>query len=193
MDRGLSETADLWPTVERGFGFVHQAAGILGNKEGLGGAAVRERYQDLPGEIGSQVGDASPLQPALEHFLKVTDSYQPGLFHCYDMVDWPRTNNALEQLFGSTRYHERRCTGRKVASPSLVLRGSVRIVAGLGTRNRCVTAEDLAPASIDDWQTLRSGLERRRQMRVLRIRFRRQPTAYLQHLEDILLQQILPP
>lgn len=189
----MSETAELWPTVERGFGIVHHAADILANQERLDGAAVRERYQDLLGEIASQIGDAGPLQPALEHFLKVTDSYQPGLYHCYDMADLPRTNNALEQLFGSTRYHERRCTGRKVASPSLVLRGSVRIVAGLGTRSRCVTAEDLAPASVDDWQTLRRGLEHRRQMRALRIRFRRQPTAYLQRLEDILLQQILPP
>ena len=40
---------------------------------------------------------------------------------CYDVPGLPRTDNALEQLFGSTRHHERRCTGRKVASPSPVL------------------------------------------------------------------------
>ncbi len=193
MDGGLGETTDLWPPVKTGFGFVHRAAGILRNQEGLVGAAVREHYQDLLEQITGQLPDAGPLQPALEHFLKVTDSYQPGLFHCYDVADLPRTNNDLEQLFGSTRYHERRCTGRKVASPSLVLRGAVRIVAGLGTRNRRATGRQLAPRDVKAWQALRNGLEQRRQRRTLRQRFRRDPAAYLKHLEDILLKQTLPP
>jgi transposase len=109
------------------------------------------------------------------------------------LADLPRTNNDLEQLFGSTRHHERRCTGRKAASPSLVLRGSVRIVAGLGTRRRCFQGKDLAPGSLETWQTLRAGLERRRHTRTLRQRFRRNPEAYLRHLEALLLKRTLPP
>jgi hypothetical protein len=85
---------------------------------------------------------------AIRHFRKVTRSYWPGLFHCYDVPDLPRTNNGLEQLFGSTRHPERRCTGRKAASPSLVLRGAVRIVAGLGTRTRRWAGYELAPRHV---------------------------------------------
>jgi len=136
---------------------------------------------------------ARPLKTSITHFLKVTASYWPGLFHCYDVPDLPRTNNDLEQLFGSTRYHERRCTGRKAASPSLVLRGSVRIVAGLGTRSRSFRGSELAPANLETWQTLRAGLERRRHTRVLRQRFRRDPDVYLEQLEALLLKRILPP
>jgi len=62
----------------------------------------------------------------LQHFVKVSASYEAGLFHCYDVVDLPRTNNELEQFFGSYRHHERRVSGRKVASASLVVRGAVR-------------------------------------------------------------------
>ena len=51
MDGGLGETTDLWPPVKTGFGFVHRAAGILRNQEGLVGAAVREHYQDLLEQI----------------------------------------------------------------------------------------------------------------------------------------------
>ncbi|GCE19958.1 hypothetical protein KDK_37580 [Dictyobacter kobayashii] len=54
--------------------------------------------------------------------LRLVAGYWPGLFHCYDHADLPRTNNALEQYFGLARYHERRITGRKQA-PSLVVRG----------------------------------------------------------------------
>ena len=136
---------------------------------------------------------AGRLKTAIAHFLKVTDSYWPGLFHCYDVPDLPRTNNDLEQLFGSTRYHERRCTGRKAASSSLVLRGSVRIVAGLGTRSRSFRGSELAPANLETWQTLRANLEKRRHTRVLRQRFRRDPEAYLRHLEALLLKRTLPP
>lgn len=129
----------------------------------------------------------------MAHFLKVTESYWPGLFHCYDVPDLPRTNNDLEQLFGSTRHHERRCTGRKAASPSLVLRGSVRIVAGLGTRGHCFQGRELAPVNIESWQTLRAGLETRRHTRTLRQRFRRNPEVYLRQLEALLLKRTLPP
>jgi len=133
------------------------------------------------------------LQGAIRHFLKATQSYGPGLFHCYDVPDLPRTNNSLEQLFGSTRHHERRCTGRKAASPSLVLRGSVRIVAGLGPRPRRWEGYELAPTNVSTWRTLRAGLEQRRSARSLRYRFRRDPATYLAQLEALLLKQALPP
>jgi len=57
----------------------------------------------------AQVGD---LAGGIEHFLKVTRSYWPGLFHCYDIQGLPRTNNDLEHIFGQWRHHQRRCTGR---------------------------------------------------------------------------------
>ena len=171
---------------------MHRAADILKNPQALATAAVAERYQALIADATGQAANAGKMQSAIEHFVKVTKSYWPGLFHCYDVADLPRTNNALEQLFGSTRHHERRCTGRKVASPSLVLRGSVRVVAGLGTRDRTYLGDELAPREIEHWRTIRTGLENRRQTRVLRRRFRRNPTAYLQELEAILFKSALP-
>ncbi len=66
--------------------------------------------------------------------MKVSQSYWPGLFACYVYPELPRTNNDLEHLFGSHRYHERRASGRKVASPGLVVSGAVRVLAGLATR-----------------------------------------------------------
>jgi len=128
-----------------------------------------------------------------EPFLKVTRSYWPGLFHCYDVPGLPRTNNDLEHLFGQQRYHERRITGRKVASASLVIRGSVRIVATVMTGLRPFSADDLVPPSIKNWQSLRAELVIARQQRTLQQRFRQNPDAYLADLEHRLIQLILPP
>jgi hypothetical protein len=179
--------------VRIGFSVVHRAARILDNPKRRRSPALRRRYRALLREMRRRTKKAGQLRTAIAHFLKVTESYWPGLFHCYDVPDLPRTNNDLEQLFGSTRHHERRCTGRKAASPSLVLRGSVRIVAGLGTRSRSFRGSELAPTNIATWQTLRAGLEKRRHTRVLRQRFRRNPEAYLRHLEALLLKRTLPP
>jgi len=196
VDRGLERTAGLWPDVRAGFDLVRRAAHELGNDRELTGKVVRRRYAGVLDDVRAAAGRAaegSDLRAGLEHFLKVTASYEPGLFHCYDVPDLPRTNNDLERLFGSTRHHERRCTGRKAASPGLVLRGPVRVVAGLGTRGRCFTGEELAPADPGAWRVVRAGLESRRQARVLRCRFRRDPAKYLQQLEEKLLKPALPP
>lgn len=137
-------------------------------------------------------GAAGELGGAPDHFGKVSRSYWPGLFACYDAPGVPRTDNGLGQAFGSHRYHERRATGRKGASPALVLRGAARLVAGLATRPREVTAADLAGADPAEWKRLRAELEERRERRADRGRFRRDPEAYLKALENKLNQSGLP-
>jgi hypothetical protein len=173
----------LWPTIEVAFGWVHQAAHILGQTD-LDGATIRGQLGGLLGAMTRHRELAGSLGGAVHHFIKVSRSYWPGLFACYDTPGLPRTNNDLEQAFGSHRYHERRSSGRKGASPSLVLRGSAKLVAGLATRKRPVDAEQLATANQEKWQLLRAELDKRRQRRTDRRRFRKDPKTYLKGLED---------
>ncbi len=87
---------------------------------------------------------AGAKELGVTHFLKVTRSYWSGLFHCYEIDGLPRTNNDLERTFGVLRHHQRRCTGRKVAPTSLVIRGSVQLASAIATALHCFTAQDLA-------------------------------------------------
>ena len=58
--------------------------------------------------------DVSPRLDAFRHHLdKVSTSYWPGLFHCYDLEELPRTNNDLESLFRDTQRRLLRTTGQK--------------------------------------------------------------------------------
>ena len=182
----------MWPGVRAAFGWVHRAAHVL-SQEGTDGARIRRQLSGLLGAMARHRAKALALGRAVDHFVTVSRSYWPGLFHCYDTPGLPRTNNDLERAFGSHRYHERRATGRKGASPALVLRGSVRLVAGLATRQRAVGASDLAEAGRFQWQELRQELDERRRRRVERWRFRRDPEAYLKALENRLNQLGLPP
>lgn len=130
------------------------------------------------------------LAGAAAHFVRVSRSYWPGLFCCYEVAGLPRTNNDLEQFFGSHRYHERRASGRKGSSPCLVLRGQARLLAAASTRRRAFSVVELAQADRSRCEELRRQLEARRQRRVQRRRFRRGPKAYLQALEQQLLQAV---
>jgi hypothetical protein len=171
---------------------VRRVASLLENKPRTATPLLRRRMRTLLARMAGSVRKSRKLGAALNHFLKVTRSYGPHLFVCYEVTDLPRTNNDLEHLFGSHRYHERRATGRKVASPSLVLRGSVRLVAAASTRLGLFGSSELALKEVDSWRALRSSLAARRQTRVLRYRFRKDPQLYLADIERRLLQRPLP-
>jgi hypothetical protein len=132
------------------------------------------------------------LAPAIGHFLKVTKSYWRGLFHCYEFPELPRTNNDLEQVFGSVRHHERRATGRKGASPGAVVRGAVRLIAAVATRQGAFGPAELRPRDPEALAQVRREVEQREEARRDQWRFRRDPTAYLEQAEQLLLRATLP-
>jgi hypothetical protein len=192
IEHGLEQTASLWPDIERAYKWIHQAAHILNNHEDEDAAKVQRRFNGMVGAMARHRDCAGSLRDAIDHFGKVTRSYRPGLFHCYAVPDLPRTNNDLEHEFGSQRYHERRATGRKTASPAAVLRGEARLVAAIATRRCEPSGPDLGCVDRERWKELRQRLDRRRQARTQRTRFRRDPAAYLAELEEKARQLILP-
>jgi len=137
--------------------------------------------------------EAGALSGAVSLFLKVSRSYWKGLFCFYRFPEGvlPRTNNDLEHCFGSVRYGERRASGRKGASPAMVVRGSVRVVAAVVTPPEGFAAADIRPDDLKRWRELRASLEQRRESRRSQLRFRRDPAAYLGRLEEQLLKQAL--
>ena len=195
LRRGLEGTADLFPAVREPSKWVKRAARILKNEEGLSAKKARRRLAQLL--VRMRQATATTTEPSvrtgLKQFLKVTQSYWPGLFRCYESPEVPRTNNDLEHAFGSHRYHERRASGRRRGSPGLVVTGSARVISGLATRLRPEEGLVLRPGYVEGWQELRADLERRRESRRKQRRFRHDPAAYLAQLERKCLQLTLPP
>jgi hypothetical protein len=193
VQKGLDATGALWPDVEQAYAWVQRAHSLLENAAGQRAEAVRADYDELLADILQAGSHGSVfLSEAAYQFVKVSQSYGSGLFCCYEQPDLPRTNNDSEHYFGSWRYHERRTTGRKTAAASLVVRGSVRMVAAVATRQRPVCAEPLRPPSVRAWRLLRAQLEQRQETRRQQRRFRRDPDAYLQAVEQRLLKTFLP-
>ena len=192
--RALAQTAPLWPPIYLSYSWVHRAAHVLSNEESLRVEQLRRDYRHLLAEMSRRKEQTGALSGAVSLFLKVTKSYWKGLFRCYRFPEGtlPRTNNDLEHCFGSVRYGQRRASGRKGASPALVVRGSVRVIAAIATPPEGFIAADIRPTNAEGWRTLRASLEKRRESRRAQLRFRRDPEAYLSRLEDQLPKQVLP-
>jgi hypothetical protein len=182
----------MWPAIRIAYGWVHQAARLLENEDEAPGSEVRRRLENLLTEMRADQATVGTLQPAVAHFLKVSASYWPGLFHCYDIPGLPRTNNILEQFFGSVRYHHRRASGRIRASTGTVVRGSVRALASSASRLHPFGEYELRHPNLDRWRDLRRSLDLRQEARRQQGRFRKDPAAYLAALESRLLKPSLP-
>src|SRR4051795_11337 len=194
LRRGLEQTAALFSPVRQAFKWVKRVARILKNQEQLSAPKVRRRLVQLLVRMrqAAATTDETSVRDGLRHFLKVTKSYWPGLFGCYTSSDLPRTNNDLEHAFGSHRYHERRASGRRRASPGLVVMGSARVISSLATRLRPDEGLVLRPGYVPRWRGLRAELEARRESRRKQHRFRHDPAGYLAGLEQQCLQLLLP-
>jgi hypothetical protein len=195
LRRGLEETAALWPAVQAAYRWVKQVARLLKNQAKQPAQEVRRRLSEILRRMRQAAARApeASVRAQLGHLVKVTKSYWPGLFHCYASKELPRTNNDLEHLFGSHRYHERRASGRRRGSPGFVVSGSVRVVSSLATRLRPEEGLTLSAGYVEGWRQARAGLEKRRESRRQQRRFRRDPVTYLQKLEELATQLSLPP
>jgi hypothetical protein len=191
--KGLAATDALWPAIRTAYGWVQQAARLLENPDALTGSEVLKRMEELLAEMRADQATVGPLQPAVAHFLKVSASYWPGLFHCYDRPGLPRTNNAQEQYFGSARYHQRRASGRVHAATATVVRGAVGVLAATATRCYPFGEYELRHPDLERWRSLRASLQLRQEARRQQTRFRKDPTAYLARLEAVSLKPSLPP
>jgi hypothetical protein len=187
LTKGVHSTATLWPPLRSAYKLVHQAKEILVNHEQHSGTQVRERYLAFVRQMHEQKADLEPLGEAIEHFCHITDNCAVGLFQCYDVEGLPRTNNDLEQCFGVARVHERRATGRRGAIPGVVVRGSVRVMTAVVTKEQTFTALELRPSDYQRWHELRVHVQQCEETRRQQLRFRKNPLAYLAALEAQLL------
>lgn len=113
----LLEWGELARRLERQFKTVRDVARILAS-DGTSTqvqAKLKEFLDRLVAEAPRRGRGAARGRFHL-HVSKVSSRFWPFLFHCYDLPDLPRTNNALEQFFNAVKQHSRRVHGRRSTS-----------------------------------------------------------------------------
>jgi len=85
------------------------------------------------------------------------------------------------------RVHERRAAGRRGAIPGVVVRGSVRVITAVVTKEQTFSAEELRPSDYQRWHELRVHVQQCKETRRQQFRFHKNPASYLAALEAQLL------
>jgi len=103
--------------IQQGFQWLQEIRRILdaplptAADPGPGSTQVAQQLQDYLDRLAADEELSAPAQAFLHHVQGVTERYAAGLFHCYDVIGLPRTNNDLESDFRALKRHERRITG----------------------------------------------------------------------------------
>jgi len=183
----------VWPELVIAHGWWEVAAPLLANPAGADSARVQARDAVRLADIQEEATPTPDLQRMAAECAKVTASSGTQGFRCYDVAGRPPTNNDLEQVFGGVRPQLRRTTGQQHAPTSLGVTGATRLPAAVASRTHHFTAADLVPPNLERWRAKRTWLKQRRLPRLLGRRFRQNPEAYLQKLEERLVKLRLPP
>jgi mutator family transposase len=115
LQSALTPLAETYHALHQGAAWLRDIAYILEPcpTQPMSAAQVAGQLQSYLDTV-RQWPDVTPtLSTFGRHLGKVSQSYWPGLFHCYDVPGLPRTNNALESHFRETRRRLLRITGQK--------------------------------------------------------------------------------
>lgn len=115
IERALSPFAGDYQDLEQGAGWLRDIAAILDPPPDrrVSGEQVAQQLRTYLDDLGHLSDLSSRLAAFRQHLDKVSLSYWPGLFYCYDLQGVPRTNNGLESHFRDTQRQLLRTTGQK--------------------------------------------------------------------------------
>jgi hypothetical protein len=181
----LSHVAQTYQALQQGAAWLRDIAYILEptTTQALRGEQVAEQ---LRGYLDTML-HLPHVTPALSEFRlhldKVSRSYWPGLFHCYDVPGLPRTNNALESRFRDTRRRLLRTTGQKgLTQRTLQRQGAWELLPRPPTEAQVLDAVCHTPP--EDLAQERQRFAAHRQRFRLQSRSRRQVQAQFDHLRQ---------
>jgi hypothetical protein len=115
LQSALAPFAQTYQTFQQGAAWLRDIAYILEPtaSQAGGGAQVAGQLRAYLDTVVRWPKVTPTLYTFGRHLDKVSRSYWPGLFHCYDVPELPRTNNALESRFRDTSRRLLRTTGQK--------------------------------------------------------------------------------
>ena len=117
------------------------------------------------------------------HLDKVSRSYWPGLFHCYEVPGLPRTNNELESRFHDTTRRLLRTTGQKgLTQRTLQHQGAWELLLCPSTEAELLDALPQTPS--EDLAQERQRFAEHRQRFAMKSRSRRQTQAQFAQLRQ---------
>jgi len=186
LDQTLPAFQSAFDEVVQALEWVDGIKGIMHaplptiTESGPGGDAVARHLAHHLGQLAN-TPDLTPwLTRFRENLFALSERYWSGLFHCYDIVGLPPTNNDQESLYGQTKRQLRRQLGVSQLREPLLRRGAWATIQ-LHADSPADLQRRLAQVSREDYAAERARYDRRQEQFRRRYRWR--------HHRDTVLQQ----
>ncbi|HSX81724.1 MAG TPA: transposase [Candidatus Saccharimonadia bacterium] len=153
LQSALSPFAQTYQEMQQGAAWLHDIAYILepALPHTLRGEQVAAQLRGYLDTLRLRPEGTPTLYGFALHLDKVSRSYWPGLFHCYDVPGLARTNNELESRFRDTNRRLLRTTGQQgLTQRTLQRQGAWELLPRLPTEAQLlevvcqIPAEELA-------------------------------------------------
>jgi len=185
LQSALSPFTQTYQEVRQGAAWLRDIAYILepAPTQPIQGAQVAGQLRGYLDTV-LRLPDVTPsLYEFGLHLDKVSRSYWPGLFHCYDVPSVPRTNNELESRFRDTGRRLLRTTGQKgLTQRTLQRQGAWELLPRPPTEAQLLGA--LCHTPPEDLAQERQRFAAHRQRFRLQSRSLRQTQAQFDHLRQ---------
>jgi hypothetical protein len=160
------------------------------DKKGITNQEVGLRFDTFLQELDQKLredGMSQTEQKCLQEFLRVLHNARPHLIQCYDLADFPRTNNEMEGSIRKIKTRYRRISGRKHWNIYLLRHG--RSVAFYewwhASPQRWEQFEELAKKiDREDWKQIKKETLSAQSEQLHRFRFLHKREAFLTTLEE---------
>jgi hypothetical protein len=144
---------------------------------------VKQELSAYLQEIQTQSLENSRLLTFYQVIAKTTRSYEPGLFHCYDLPELPRTNNDRESEFRDLNRRLLSTTGQKGLVRRIIQRtGAWELVSKQASLAQTIDA--LSEVDEAEFLQERQRMREHRQRFRLHLRSRKRSQAQLDHLSQ---------
>ena len=185
LDSILPAYESAFAEVRRALDWVDGVEAILDSplptteKPGAGGDAVALNLAHYLGPLANLTHLGPWLAQFRDELLNLSKRYWSGLFHCYDVVGLPATNNDHESLYGQTKRQLRRQLGISELRETLLRRGAWAVFQ-IGAASPDHLRERLAQVRWKEYAAERARYERRQSQFRRRYRWRHHRDSVLQ-------------
>jgi len=142
---------------------------------------VRQEMERMFSDLAQQPVVHPVVRRLVRKWRSMSNTWLPGILHCYDIPGLPRSNLDLESIFGRLRRAQRRISGRKETAPLRIF-GPSQIMLFTLDEEEVLPQLQSVPADVY-WSQRRRQAEREEPRRWLR-RLHRDPAPALQQVDE---------
>jgi hypothetical protein len=152
-----------------------------------GSEVVRKKLEKMFSDFEQREDIGPTARRLLGKWDTMSNTWLPGILHCYDIPELPRHNLKLEGIFGALRRHQRRVSGRKETTPLRIF-GPGEIMSLMLERDEILPWLQSVPVE-EYWMQRRKQEEREEPRRWLR-RLRRDAMHAMAQVDEQFYQVV---